>query len=766
MLFGILFSPLPSISSGSGMVPPEPVEGEDQHPHASISGSDATLELYGTFHAMGVNVDIAATDDPNLNATASVAYRAGSSTFQPGFPLSRVSNTRFSGSLFWLTPGTSYDVRVTFTDPDGILNGVTLSGSGSTRAEITIPSATHTYYVSPNGFGSACTQSNPCALTEGISQAQAGQQVVLLGGIYFSGEIDLPRSGTWGAPVVIREMTGQTAILDGGDPQDFTWSHVGNGIYQTTVNVANTHLVIANGERLFPYVTYSDLSSDLWGIPGFFAEGNTVYVRLEGNANPNSTDMIVSRYNNAFLIEQNYIYIQNLTFQHYGNDSYAKAIYLNNANYNLIQGCTFAINDLGIGIKRASGENLIENNEFYDTVFDWQWDSFKEYEARLETGGVRFYSPTTGRGNIIRGNTFHDYFDGFGACPEEAGEDSLEVDVYDNLAYNIGDDGVETDGTCSNVRIWNNTFHDVLMGISLAPTYVGPTYAIRNLIYRTGVGNNDYSGSPFKFNSGYEKSGPMYLFHNTSDAVLPENNGLYIKAPGEWEIIYARNNIWAGTDYAINNYNTDEPVDLDYDNLFTSNTDEFVYWDLGSIRYMYDLPTFQSLTGQEMNGFNELPGFLNANNGDYSLSLDSPLIDEGVYIPGINDGYNGASPDIGAFEYQGSGFELVVQPPHQTIDPGETTTFQISLDTTGSFTETVNLSYTITPSGLLADLTPVIISSSTSATLTVTDTHTIALENGLAYTIHITGSAGNGTDTKNIILLVGGETFYMPSVFR
>jgi hypothetical protein len=127
----------------------------------------------------------------------------------------------------------------------------------------------------------------------------------------------------------------------------------------------------------------------------------------------------------------------------------------------------------------------------------------------------------------------------------------------------------------------------------------------------------------------------MYLFHNTSDAVLPENNGLYIKAPGEWEIIYARNNIWAGTDYAINNYNTDEPVDLDYDNLFTSNTEEFAYWDLGSVRHMHDLPTFQSLTGQEINGFNELPGFLNANNADYSLALGSPLIDEGVYIPGL-----------------------------------------------------------------------------------------------------------------------------------
>ena len=120
-------------------------------------------------------------------------------------------------------------------------------------------------------------------------------------------------------------------------------------------------------------------------------------------------------------------------------------------------------------------------------------------------------------------------FDGFGVCPSQtAGEsETNETDVYENLVFRAGDDGMETDGEASNVRIWSNTFHDVLMGISLAPVYTGPVYAIRNLIYCTGVGNNGYSGSPFKFNSGYAKSGPMYLFHNTCDAALPENNGIY-----------------------------------------------------------------------------------------------------------------------------------------------------------------------------------------------------------------------------------------------
>ena len=225
-----------------------------------------------------------------------------------------------------------------------------------------------------------------------------------------------------------------------------------------------------------------------------------------------------------------------------------------------------------------------------------------------------------------------------------------ETDVYENLVYNAGDDGMETDGRCSNVRIWSNTFHDVLMGISLAPVYDGPVYAVRNLIYRTGVGNNGYTGSPFKYNSGYGLSGPKYLFHNTSDAALtaPRSNGLYVKAPGSWELIYARNNIWAGTDYAIYNYNTGQPIDLDYDDLWNDGTNDLVRWD--GTRYP-TLGGFSAATGQEAHGFDVEPGFVDAGMGDYTLDAASDLIDAGVIIPGINDGYEGAAPDVGAYEF-------------------------------------------------------------------------------------------------------------------
>jgi hypothetical protein len=327
---------------------------------------------------------------------------------------------------------------------------------------------------------------------------------------------------------------------------------------------------------------------------------------------------------------------------------------------------------------------------------------------------------------------------------------------------------METDGRCSNVRIWGNTFHDVLDGISLAPVYDGPVYAIRNLIYRTGAGNNDYSGSAFKFNSGYNQSGPMYLFHNTGDAFLtdPLSSGLDIKSPGSWTMITSRNNIWSGTDYSISNANPVQPIDLDYDNQYTTLPGELAWWSNLDDRHLNTLLELQAATGQELHGLNALPGFADATSGDYTLTDSSELVDEGLIIPGINDDYLGSAPDIGAFEYNGFGFSLSATPNMDAIQPGGTAVFTISLQAQGGFSDTVQLSFSNPSPDLIVSLEADQVVPPAQVALTITDTHGTPLPVGLLYTIPITASSADLTQSINIYLLIGGMQVLLPLAFK
>jgi parallel beta-helix repeat protein len=622
----------------------------------TLGASVGTLELYGTFHSMGVIATLPAGSDSNKNAVASVDYRStGSADYMAGFPLTRVDATTFIGSLLWLVPGTSYDVRVRYTDPDGgSLDKGWVSASAATRAEIVIPAPTRQVVVSPEGTGSACTVAAPCALSQAISKAQAGDEILLGAGTYSVGEMAISKSGTATAPIVIRGADAATTILDGADPGPFTWTSKSGGVYATTVNRGDPHLLAANGARLYPYADASALTAlSASNTPGFFANGTAVSVHLAGGANPANVAMTVSRYNYAFQISGSFVYLINLTFQNYGLGDYAKAIYIRDGSDNLVRGCRFITNDLGIGIKGNAARNVIEENDFSDTIAGWTWEDVKA-EGSLETGGVRFYDPADGRGTVIRRNKFHNFFDGLGICPNSSAAKSNETDFYDNESYNLGDDGVETDGRCVNVRLWGNVIHDTLAGISLAPVEGGPVYCLRNRIFLTGAGINQagYTGLPFKFNSGDGDSGAIYLLHNTVDAQRAGNNGFAIMSPGTWTMLYARNNVFAGTLQALVNANPKQPMDMDYDDLWRSGGDPLVRWDGLSNPRLATLAEYTAATSQEAHGISAAPGFTAPASADFTPAPASPLVDRGLYIPGINDGYKGTAPDIGAVESQ------------------------------------------------------------------------------------------------------------------
>src|SRR3990172_12091719 len=98
-----------------------------------------------TLNCLGFSLAI--SGDDNYNAAVAVAYRkAGDASWKTGLPLMRVRpeylstedvspfpiGQQFAGSIFDLDPGTTYDVQLTVTDPDG--GGTVINTQGTTRA--------------------------------------------------------------------------------------------------------------------------------------------------------------------------------------------------------------------------------------------------------------------------------------------------------------------------------------------------------------------------------------------------------------------------------------------------------------------------------------------------------------------------------------------------------------------------------------------------------------------------------------------------------
>lgn len=87
-------------------------------------------------------------------------------------------------------------------------------------------------------------------------------------------------------------------------------------------------------------------------------------------------------------------------------------------------------------------------------------------------------------------------------------------------------------------------------------------------------------------------------------------------------------------------------------------------WDV----HMHEWDSWRTDSGFEANSPEpERPLFIDPQNGDFNLDANSPAIDAGVYIPGINDGYQGSAPDLGALEFIPS-LTLQGTPTNQTIN--------------------------------------------------------------------------------------------------
>ncbi len=293
------------------------------------------------------------------------------------------------------------------------------------------------------------------------------------------------------------------------------------------------------------------------------------------------------------------------------------------------------------GVK--AGRHLIQYNHIADLEhgkfsFDYRGDKTVTYYGIIQDN-------QGGWGTTIRANYVEGHVDGISPSGDEHDlkyipEDypdvlakwvNREVDVYDNIIINQRDDAIEGDGVCVNLRVFRNYVRRAQNATSIAPVGPGPVFFVRNVFV-------EYNESGVKFNTGDGRGTirNVFYYHNTFAPWEYNRLGiLTIWSGTPSKNIVFRNNIFAGDARAISFQGVAHQPDMDYDLWHAREIDESrARFEDAGLKW-------------ETHGFFADPLLM----PDHHLRRNSPAIDKGIRIPGINDNWRGDGPDLGAHEF-------------------------------------------------------------------------------------------------------------------
>lgn len=316
--------------------------------------------------------------------------------------------------------------------------------------------------------------------------------------------------------------------------------------------------------------------------------------------------------------------------------------------------------------RRAADRIVIQRNEIHHPRTDANnWE-----EPRPARGGdphpwgpqaVIFES--CGSNHVIRYNAIwsdadHYFNDAIGGGDNFSfeGFPRADSDIYGNAISHCWDDGIEAEGGNRNVRVFGNFIDKTFVKIAVATTSIGPVYVFRNVAnlsrrsHLTAAAQVDGEDrGPFlKMGSrdATYRGGRIFVLHNT---VLQPRDAAYANplgcgaglesSGGPVSEVFARNNIlqvWKASWRSVGD-----------DSRSTTSS------------YDFDLYNGQivAAAGQESKGIKGTPKYLA---DGFTLDETSPGFDVGARLPGFNDDFVGAGPDIGAYENGGKPLEFGV----------------------------------------------------------------------------------------------------------
>jgi hypothetical protein len=522
--------------------------------------------------------------DSNRNASVTVEFRKkGQAKWKNALPMLRVhhevvnqvygpyrTGNLFAGSVLFLTPATSYEIRFTMSDPDGGAPTEPKILSATTRAE-------------PGAFeGGGIIEITPeKGLMAAFKEARPGDVIMLGPGVY-KGPFNLEKSGTSEKPIVIRGPDDGEAILEGE----------GVGSRSRIVTLNGTHHL--HFERL-----------------AFRDAQMAIYV-----AKPGGSDGLV------------------------------------------VRGCK--IHDVVYGINTGCEDSrnwYIADNDIVGINTTWYPRPPETYMSPGHTG-INVY----GRGHVICYNRITRFSDSaaiynFGPPVDDVTKHCVNIDFYNNDLSWAQDDTFEADYGCHNVRFYRNRCYNTHTGMSTQPFYGGPVYLIHNELY--GITSLSYKLNNYP--AGIE------AYNNTSCCA-----GQGFRPPAIWQNGHFRNNLFMGAaQYALVSGSPTAYSTMDYNAYHRNEPDRLISWKdyKGKVSQYPSIGEFFKATGLEEHGMlADYDVFIDAGPpgkgktcepGDYNLRLRSSakVIDAGIILPQITDGFAGKAPDLGCYE-------LGQDPPH------------------------------------------------------------------------------------------------------
>lgn len=401
-----------------------------------------------------------------------------------------------------------------------------------------------------------------------------------------------------------------------------------------------------------------------------------LFLRLPDGSDPDASPMhVIARNTQGFRLEG----VRHVTLRGFETRYFHVGASIrggtSGASDNVIEQVVARYNQYGLGVGGylANGEtvhrNLVQDNTVMDdlNVAAWPWADVKNND--VESTGI---SVGGGSANVIRRNTISQVFNGIDMTlwwDLDKPAYNVNTDVLENEVIDVGDDSLEIDGPGNNVRVIGNTTRRSRQAesgeqsLSLSPLTIGPTWVLRNTFL-------DSRQSNFKFFwSAPLPIGRVFAYHNTVMSSAPDLFALVriigVGAVTGFQATF-RNNVFVASgvegsgygdgylveDVFANHRQPSITLDMDYDLFYSArrcNEGACPTFRWQNTR-ADGFSQFRTASGLERHGVYRQPKFTAPSKRNFKPTAGSPLIDRGVRLRGINDGFQGEAPDIGAHE--------------------------------------------------------------------------------------------------------------------